>query len=164
LKKKSAGPYGRTSILGRSIAGITRMGIDQVQDLGWSSQPAVIYFDDGSLIFPSADPGMNGPGVFFGKNPPKIGGEGFYILGRPEDTRAFYGLAIRHVRLMDPVEMKKEGWDEYGRVQAATVLVFHDGTKIYVSKDEEGNGPGAIFVIRRNRLFFVLSNGDLRLS
>jgi len=36
--------------------------------------------------------------------------------------------------------MEQEGWD-YG----TTVIVFADGTKIYASQDDEGNGPGTMF-------------------
>jgi hypothetical protein len=50
------------------------------------------------------------------------------------------GLRIVDVRGMTSAEVNKEGWG-----QSTTVLVLEDGTKIYASRDEEGNGPGALF-------------------
>ena len=50
------------------------------------------------------------------------------------------GLKITEMRAMTEEEWQEEGWD-YGTI----VLVLEDGTKIYPSQDEEGNGPGALF-------------------
>ncbi len=41
---------------------------------------------------------------------------------------------------MTPDEQDVEGWS-----RPAIVIVLDDGTKIYPSRDQEGNGPGAIF-------------------
>jgi hypothetical protein len=39
-------------------------------------------------------------------------------------------------------EASDEGWDDY---ETRSVIEFSDGTLIYASRDEEGNGPGALF-------------------
>lgn len=149
------------TLVGRTIVSVTRMGVDLVQNLGWPDYAAVVYFDDGSKMFPTADAELNGPGVLFGENPPGIGGQ-FYILGRPEDSRAFQGLRVKEVRPMTPMEIEEEGWGDYGAREVVTVLIFHDGTKIYASRDSEGNGPGDLMVAMKNRLYGVMSDGKLR--
>tara|TARA_Y100000592_G_C5194609_1_gene187710 strand:- start:64 stop:267 length:204 start_codon:yes stop_codon:yes gene_type:complete len=50
------------------------------------------------------------------------------------------GRTIETVRPMTPDEQDVEGWS-----RPAIVIVLDDGTKIYPSRDQEGNGPGAIF-------------------
>ena len=53
------------------------------------------------------------------------------------------GLRIVGVRAMTDQEREDEGWE--GSPHHATVLVLSDGTILYPSCDEEGNGPGALF-------------------
>lgn len=50
------------------------------------------------------------------------------------------GAKVVDIRKMTAKEMRAEYWDE-----TTTVLVLDNGTKLYASRDEEGNGPGAIF-------------------
>lgn len=50
------------------------------------------------------------------------------------------GKTVRSVRAMTKQEVDLEGW-----YRGTTVIEFTDGTKIYASQDEEGNGPGTIF-------------------
>jgi len=52
------------------------------------------------------------------------------------------GRTIETVRPMTSDEQDVEGWS-----RPATVIVLDDGTKIYPSRDQEGNGPGVIFGI-----------------
>ena len=56
----------------------------------------------------------------------------------------FVGKSITEVRSMTSEELQAEGWDppHFGSVP---VFVLDDGTLIYPSQDEEGNGPGQIF-------------------
>ena len=50
------------------------------------------------------------------------------------------GRRIFDVKPMSRPEIEAEGWD------AGTVMiVLDDGTKLYASQDDEGNGPGALF-------------------
>ena len=51
------------------------------------------------------------------------------------------GKKVVEVRALTDVEMAYQGW-EYG---GTTALVFDDGTIIFASCDDEGNGPGRMF-------------------
>jgi len=53
---------------------------------------------------------------------------------------------VSEVRQMTDAELEREGWNHY-RGSTPTVLVFEDGTKVFPSRDPEGNGPGAPFGI-----------------
>lgn len=57
---------------------------------------------------------------------------------------AIKGKRIVDVRLMTSGEMKSNGWD-HCRNREPVVLVLDDGTLLFASADEEGNGPGALF-------------------
>ena len=50
------------------------------------------------------------------------------------------GKKIVKVRAMTAAEQRNLGW--YGN---CVVLELDDGTKLFPSQDEEGNGPGALF-------------------
>ena len=50
------------------------------------------------------------------------------------------GQKIVNARPMTKAEQEDEGWDGF-----TTVLVLSDGTLLYASRDEEGNGAGALF-------------------
>jgi len=52
---------------------------------------------------------------------------------------------IKGVRYMTDAEVEAFGWG------AKSVVLFLDnGTEIVVSQDDEGNGPGALFVTKKN--------------
>jgi hypothetical protein len=51
------------------------------------------------------------------------------------------GQKIIDVRPMTEEELDHEGWDD----RNVTVIVLEDGTLLYPSKDEEGNGAGELF-------------------
>lgn len=50
------------------------------------------------------------------------------------------GRTIVEVRHMTQEEVETEGWE-----RPALALVLDDGTVIYPSQDDEGNGPGTLF-------------------
>ena len=53
------------------------------------------------------------------------------------------GRKIKAVRALTQKEMANLGWD---RVRVLPVgIVLDDGTVLVASRDEEGNGPGAMF-------------------
>lgn len=54
------------------------------------------------------------------------------------------GRTIENVRRMTDEELESEHWHHY-RGSTPLVLELDDGTKVYPSKDPEGNGPGALF-------------------
>jgi hypothetical protein len=55
-------------------------------------------------------------------------------------TLPIVGRTIKSLRFMTKAEMDAEGWE-----RPATVIELNDGTIIYSSKDEEGNGAGCLF-------------------
>ena len=55
---------------------------------------------------------------------------------------ALAGCRIIEVRAMSAGELAAEGWD---RDETVPVLVLDNGTILFPSRDEEGNGPGALF-------------------
>lgn len=50
------------------------------------------------------------------------------------------GKTVMAVRYLSPEEMENFGWDS-----SAVVIEFTDGSWICPSRDDEGNGPGALF-------------------
>ncbi len=54
------------------------------------------------------------------------------------------GATVVRVREMTRKELEGEGWAE-DRHGARTAIVFSDGSVVYASRDDEGNGPGALF-------------------
>ena len=61
-----------------------------------------------------------------------------------EAEKPFVGRTITEVRAMTDEEMLAQGWSRtiHGN---PPVLVLDDGTLLFPSKDEEGNGAGALF-------------------
>jgi hypothetical protein len=57
---------------------------------------------------------------------------------------------------MTKKEAEAEGWDIDLRFKTAPVLVLDDGSKIYPSADEEGNGPGALFGVDKKGNHFIV--------
>jgi len=53
------------------------------------------------------------------------------------------GLKIVGIRKMTKKEIRYEGWE--GQIDVPTAIVLSDGTLLYASRDDEGNGPGQIF-------------------
>jgi len=60
------------------------------------------------------------------------------------DPTSIVGRKIINVRPMQSVELRAMGWTT-GRHGPPIAIVLDDGTKLYPSRDEEGNGPGAVF-------------------
>jgi hypothetical protein len=72
------------------------------------------------------------------------------------DTQvALVGRRIVEVRAMSAHELEAEGWPPDETVPA---LVLDNGAILYPSRDEEGNGPGALFgATARKQGFRVLT-------
>lgn len=70
-------------------------------------------------------------------------------------TDPVIGHAIIGIRAMTKKELEAEGWDEDNIHGAPTVLVLSNGTKLFASQDEEGNGPGALFGTDNAGSFYV---------
>lgn len=66
------------------------------------------------------------------------------------------GLKVTDVRMMTKGELDSEGWEEsFG--DFPVVIVFEDGSKIYASCDPEGNGPGCLFGVTKNKEQIIIS-------
>ena len=63
------------------------------------------------------------------------------------------GIKVTKVRRMTKAEMNVEDWDG----SAPIVIEFSDGSKIYPSRDGEGNGPGSMFEVDKDGKTFVLA-------
>jgi len=59
------------------------------------------------------------------------------------------GATVSKIRLMTNKELKAEGWEGTPVYHIPTVIEFNNGTRIYASCDDEGNGPGALFGINK---------------
>lgn len=64
------------------------------------------------------------------------------------------GKRIVECRPMAAQEMKEEDWEQ--QVNPPPVLVLDDGTKLYTSRDAEGNGPGCFFGVESSGATFRL--------
>lgn len=53
-------------------------------------------------------------------------------------------------RIVDVFYLDTETVDEMGWGRAPIVIVLDDGTAIYPSQDDEGNGPGSLFTTDEN--------------
>ena len=64
------------------------------------------------------------------------------------------GRKIVDVISLNKKVIEKEGWDNspYNSV----CLVLDDGSIIYPSQDEEGNGPGAFFGFKDDQSYYIL--------
>jgi len=60
-----------------------------------------------------------------------------------ETSRILVGKKIASIRQLTKEELEEEGWDK-----GTTAIVLDDGTLVYPSQDDEGNGPGALFGIK----------------
>lgn len=53
------------------------------------------------------------------------------------------GQKIARLRLMTCTEMREQGWEDWR--SPPVVIELENGLKLFPSRDEEGNGPGALF-------------------
>lgn len=69
------------------------------------------------------------------------------------------GKEIASVRPMTREELDAEGWYDppHGK---PVVLELDDGTKIYASRDPEGNGPGRLFGMDPEGEAFAFNAGN----
>ena len=64
------------------------------------------------------------------------------------------GAKIVRIREMTRIEADKEGWDL--RHNGCRVLVLDNGIKLYASQDYEGNGPGALFFVTKDKKTYAV--------
>ncbi len=66
------------------------------------------------------------------------------------------GLVITEVRKMTDAELRNEGWEHEAEYHQAYALVLSDGSVLYPSMDYEGNGPGALFGVTKDKEGFSI--------
>lgn len=64
-----------------------------------------------------------------------------------EENKNIAGQKIVDVRPMTVKELAKEGWEDAPAHSIPMALVLANGSVLYPSQDEEGNGPGAFWII-----------------
>ena len=62
-------------------------------------------------------------------------------------TPTLTGSTIRRIRAMTDDEARTEGWPTSPYRLRPVVLELSDGTRLYASRDTEGNGPGTLFAV-----------------
>ena len=55
--------FAKTNLIGKSIKAVRYMSKVEADNMGWSSRPLAIFFNDGSFIFPSMDDEGNDGGT-----------------------------------------------------------------------------------------------------
>jgi hypothetical protein len=69
------------------------------------------------------------------------------------------GKKITKIRPISKKEMEDEGWESCG---ATSVIELEDGTTIYPSQDDEGNGGGTLFgKDKKGNTFYVWSEQEI---
>lgn len=66
------------------------------------------------------------------------------------------GLTIKKVRRMTKDEAAHEGWEGSPHYKSSAILELDDGTLLYASQDDEGNGPGTLFGRKNGESDFAL--------
>ena len=64
------------------------------------------------------------------------------------------GAKIVNIRSMTSKEAEAEGWDLSHN--GCRVLVLDNGIKLYASQDYEGNGPGALFFVTKDKKAYAV--------
>ena len=64
------------------------------------------------------------------------------------------GKKIVKIREMNKKEAENEAWDLSHN--GCRVLVLDNGIKLYASQDYEGNGPGALFYVTKDKKAYAV--------
>ena len=57
--------YAKNALVGRKIVRVRYLTAEEMEDMGWYSNPIVLELDNGTLVFPSADDEGNDGGALF---------------------------------------------------------------------------------------------------
>lgn len=57
--------YAKNALVGRKIVRVRYLTAEEMEDMGWYSNPIVLQLDDDTLVFPSADDEGNDGGALF---------------------------------------------------------------------------------------------------
>jgi len=128
-----------SGLRGRLIKNVRTMTKEETDKEGWAAPAQALILDDSTMLYPSRDEEGNGAGVF-AIRPRRQKGFMLFLQKIPE-TSFLLDKVIITCRPMSKEELKKEGWQT-----PAHVIILNDNTKIYASRDEEGNDSGALFI------------------
>ena len=78
-------------------------------------------------------------------------------LNEPKTDDNILGKKIIDSRLMTAKEMDAEGWDVDNCSPNPPVIVLENGTKLYPSRDSEGNGGGVLFGVKKNGATVIIA-------
>lgn len=68
------------------------------------------------------------------------------------------GAKIVGIRRMMPSELRALYWDDSRGHEIPIAIVLSTGAVLYPSRDDEGNGPGALFGVHKGEQF-ILTGG-----
>ena len=75
-------------------------------------------------------------------------------------AKPLVGQKIVAVRAMTAADMERQDWHQDSLGMAPVVIVVEDGTKLFPSKDDDGNGYGCLFgETRQGKGFYVTPEG-----
>lgn len=84
------------------------------------------------------------PRCIHGKPLPHVHAGGTCLVpAQPPDP--VIGQTVVAVRPMTPAELEREGWEANRRHGTPMAVELSSGALLYPSRDDEGNGPGALF-------------------
>jgi len=70
---------GAKVLVGKRVVRVRYLTDKEAENMGWHDRSIAIFFDDGTIIFPSQDDEGNGPGSMFGT----LSGEDFTLPTLP---------------------------------------------------------------------------------
>lgn len=150
-KKREKKPAEFT-LIGRKPWRILMMTPTVLRETGWTEPGPMIILDDGTLVFAGADAEGNQSGRLFGN----VGDHGFRVIPDRDLEALLASKQIKLVRKMTPGEIAREGW---GHEPPGLVLDLGSVT-IFPSRDDEGNGPGVLYIRRSDgSSFFAKEEG-----
>lgn len=148
-KKKTAEKA--PEIAGVRIFQVIGMSRQRAAQEGMPEGIPVIVLENGVSLFAQSDPEGNGAGAIFGSDPQ---GD-FHVIAGPEVEFLRY-RRILSVGKLSKQEMEDMMWDG----QAPAVLELEGKTRLFASRDEEGNGPGTLIAgLPNGKSFYIFGLG-----
>jgi hypothetical protein len=138
-------------IFGIPVFQTIRMAESTAAAEGWSSGAAVIVLQNGVSIYAGADPEGNDHGALFGNDK-----DGDFQLAGDQRDGFLKGKKIKAIGKLSQSSMDEMMW--YG--ESPAVLEFEDGTRLWPSRDDEGNGPGTLIArTTKGKTFYLVAQG-----
>lgn len=144
-EKKGKGGKMTGNLTGRKI---TKVSYPEQFGHVWGNTPMAIHLDNGAMLVPASDYEQNDAGSWF------MGDKTFGVIRGGESkeqikklvddaSKHLVGKKIIEVDNLTDEELKELGW--YNR---SVIIILNDGSALFVSKDDEGNDAGALFLVK----------------